>query len=743
MKPSFFLHHDLGALRRLTLAGVAAGILATTLSACGGDDSPATSINRSTASASRHALLIDLDGATYAAVQRGIATGTLPNLARLQVQLAYSGGVFGAPSQQPSLDTPGWATLLTGAWADRHQVASDVAGQAMKSSTVFEMARTANTGLNGAVVGSAGLAGLLAPIYNANALDTLTDCSGNATADSCVTNGALQMIASNYGVVVAQYHTAVDAAINYGQNAAQYAATLAKLDTAVGALVAETAKAPNNAWLVMVTGNHGLGSNSQNDGLPLVPEATTFVGMNQPANNGTAGVNATVPTTLAGLYAYASIADVTPTMLAWVNAQPSAANYAMDGGQLVNSQPVWQLSTITNNADLANPSIALNWSAPSSGEISLLRNGETIAAGLPAGTTTYTDTAGQLTSVYTSKGTYAPNYTVVAGNAARAILSSFSYTPPPPPVPLATTLKNSLVVYYPFSSTLPAADAMGNSTLAPWAAGADGGTVVPSPFGGGALQVDMHAVDGTNGLNGYRLMPNAGSDVTAGSSSFTIGFWFNAGCFPLGVANSANVVAPMTASTVGANHTYPIFGNKNYISGIRAGVEIAANSGDPTGASSGCHLIFNIGDGTNRADPAGGQGKGLGLAYTANKWIYVAMAVDTTAKTVTGYVFDPVNGNESASTSTGSVNVASLVGLANGFGMAEDGTGKMSLTICGNPQGSALPGLSSGTYTATTCGQLPPITMAFSDVAMWNRAVSAADLATIYQSRKPLSTLLP
>jgi hypothetical protein len=91
-------------------------------------------------------LVIDLDGATYAAVQAGIAGGTLPNLGKLEVRLAYSGGMAGTPGQQPTLDTPGWATLLTGGWASRHQVMSQAPRQVVRGATVFQMAKGKNTG---------------------------------------------------------------------------------------------------------------------------------------------------------------------------------------------------------------------------------------------------------------------------------------------------------------------------------------------------------------------------------------------------------------------------------------------------------------------------------------------------------------------------------------------------------------------------------------------------------------------
>lgn len=77
--------------------------------------------NGSSKNAAAHTLLIELDGATYAAVKSGIASSALPNLGKFLLDSACSGGVSGTLSQQPSLDTPSWPTVLTGTWADRHR----------------------------------------------------------------------------------------------------------------------------------------------------------------------------------------------------------------------------------------------------------------------------------------------------------------------------------------------------------------------------------------------------------------------------------------------------------------------------------------------------------------------------------------------------------------------------------------------------------------------------------------------
>ncbi|PIF73763.1 hypothetical protein CLU95_0868 [Variovorax sp. 54] len=662
--------------------------------------------------AANRTLVIDLDGATYGAVQSGIAAGTLPNLANLEVRLAYSGGVAGTPSQQPTLDTPGWATLLTGNWASRHQVMSEAPKQAVRTPTVFQMAREKSTGLNGAAVASAGLAQLLSSDHDSGYLDSLTDCSKDATASDCVTTQAAQLIGGDYATVLAQYRSTKDSALDFGLGSTQYAGTLVKLDKAVGTLVAATAKRPGDRWLIVVTGNHGFSANSQDDGLPLVPESSTFIGLNQPANIGAQGVGAALPEKLVDLYANASIADVAPTVLGHLNALPEAKNHAMDGGRLLGAQPVSQLTATVADNNFSSANVLLNWVAPAAGAITVLRDGQVIASKLPAGTASFTDN--QFSQVVAGKGTYQFSYTVQAGDgteaASRAVLSPpVSYVPP---VPLAPTLRNGLVSYYPFSATLPPVDAMAHSTMGPAASDlpSAAGLVVPGPFPrSNGLLVDTNFVN-TNGFEGYRLTPANGFDISTGTApQFTIGFWFKA---PSCVATS-NVT---------------IISNKSYVSGGNAGVAIGLFS------SSGnlCGVAFNIGSG------GGVRADGPTAPYTqitVNRWVYIAFSVDGVAKTMNMYVFDPVTSTTNrvaVGKSTGAVDLSKLSPFPH-WGIGDDGTGTFLMNKC---NGTATP-----PYFAGKCTVAPTYQHHFGDLAMWNRVLTDVELQSIFLSNKPLSTL--
>ena len=649
--------------------------------------SPASGASSPTAALSNKVLLVDMDGVTYAALQQAVAAGAAPNLAKLHYAPVYSGGGQ-PPSQQPNLDAPGWASILTGTWANRHQVYSDASKQEIQADTVFKTLKAATTSTPltvGAAVGSPRLAGLLKSDNNAGYLGSLVNC---ARVDTCVTQNALNMIGNGNSLVLAQYHSAEDVALSSGFNT-DYSNAVAQLDAALGTLQSAIAKRTSDNWLVLVTTSHGLNAAGGADGLPLLAESTSFIAMNQ-ADNGLLGTT-TAPTLLADLEQRASIADITPTILAYFNALPAAATYGMDGGELIGQTPV---SNVTGTTGSDHASAVLNWTAPTTGAITVLRNG-TVIANLPAGTTTYTDSQLGLTA----SGTYSFDYTIAAGAAPVSTVVQVAYIQVVPPPTLAPTLKNGLVSYYPFG-TLPPVDKLNASQLTPWATDADGGSLVTDPFGGKGLQIDTSIVD-SNGFDGYKLTQT--SDVTK-QPQFTIGMWFRTDC-----------------SKTSGNGT-PVISNKNYFTGKNPGVTIGLFNGS---SNATCNVRFNVADGSTRQDVTS-------FNLTSNQWAYLAVTIDQTAKLMNAYVFDAVLGEQKSVGTTLTINLSKLPGLGV-FGLAEDGTGNYYMNSCNDKP----------PYTVDQCTLSPPIVQDFSDLALWNRVVSEAELQTVYGSGKPLSTLNP
>lgn len=714
------------SLVRLASTLALAALMGSVLTACGTGDDATSSAGPAdpgtvtptpsppSAPLTRRTLFVDLDGVTYDAVRHGIASGQLPNLARLQPQLAYSGGVLNDVSQQPNLDAPGWATLLTGTWASRHRIFAVTSGQKPAVQTLFAKVKSSSTNLTGATVASVPLATLLAPDLAAGALDTLADCSKDAVPDDCVTRNAIQMISNGaYATIVAQYHSAADVALENGLASSEYAQTLAQLDAAVGALVSETDKNPASEWLLVVTSSHGLNANGRADGLPQVLQSATFIAMNKEQNNGQRGLMPALPASITGLYRYASIADVVPTMLAFMGQAPASQDYAMDGAQLIGAPPpVLSVQVAEDNTTRARA--VLNWSAPPNAAIAIMRDGTEIAR-LPAGSTTHTDSLADRSELKTGK--YQFSYAVIAGTSARAVLTPrMSYIKAQPPVPLAATLINGLTVYYPFGEdpqvTAPV-DALANSTMGPWAADANGGATVADPLGGRGLFVDTNIANAA-GYDGYRLRPlSASQDVVnsaiASNGAFTIGFWYKA--------------PACSTNTVGE----PIFSNKTSYatSGATAGILIGMF---------GCGAAFNVADGSRRTDTNAPY-----IPFTENQWVYFALVVDVGAKALSGYVFDPVLGTQSQTKpfATGMV-VSALAGVNQaseiGFGLGEDGTGKFYMVKNGQTAGS---------YDPSRATIDKPMQMAFADLGMWNRALTQDEMSSMFLSQKPLSGLLP
>jgi len=75
----------------------------------------------------RHVILFGIDGCRADALKLAVDNGSAPNIAAL-IQTgavtwnAYAGGELGTATQQPTVSGPGWSSVLTGVWHDKHGV---------------------------------------------------------------------------------------------------------------------------------------------------------------------------------------------------------------------------------------------------------------------------------------------------------------------------------------------------------------------------------------------------------------------------------------------------------------------------------------------------------------------------------------------------------------------------------------------------------------------------------------------
>ncbi|MFM0739420.1 hypothetical protein PQQ51_19440 [Paraburkholderia xenovorans] len=572
--------------------------------------------------------MIGVSGVQYTALQQAIAQQKAPNLARLAIVPALAGGVSGTTTQQATLAGPGWASVLTGTWTNRHGVRNDFSGQAIQADTVFKQVKQ-GAGLKTAAFDSwSTLNALLAPTIAAGYLDAAVDCAG---VDSCVVDAASKSIgAGSADLVFANLSGPATVAASSGLQG-DYPNALAVADQKIGQLLAAVSARQSQPgvkenWLVIVTTDEGLDSTGSESGLPLLSSETAFIGSNQPLTvAGTTvapGTIAAAPT-LAQLAAGATQADVTPTVLGWFALKPNPTTYAMDGASLLGNNAPRAL-TSTPGADQV--SLALSWTAPATApsQYQLYRDGKLIAT-LPGNATSYIDS--QLGE--TASGFYTFNYTIVANGIAVSSLAQINYVQP---VLLDSTLASGLIHFFSFDNGLTDAITPSISLQQFDPSSTTTESLSADNFSGKALQV-ASLNSASAALNGMKL-----ADDVSTQAQFSIGFWFNSN---------------------DAQNDSPAIGNKDWNSGLNPGFVIAQESNGT--------FKFNVGDGAKRAD--------LSIAFTKNAWVYVAMTFDTTALTATAYVDDPTFGLQSGTLSLAGMNVAKIAGIYSTIGLNEDARG--------------------------------------------------------------------
>lgn len=627
-----------GMARGRVLAGTVIATLAATLAGCGGGDDTATTVAPNDTNATRpspaperpsgpRVLLVGVDGATYAQVQGAILRRELPNLAGLNLVPSATGGMPGTITAQAPLDAPSWATVLTGAWANRHGIEDDTGSTTLQAPTLFRYLRAAGKpGLQqGASTSSPTLPALLKTEQEAGMLDTLVDCAG---VDNCVTQNALQQVRSGYGVVFAQYSAPAQAAQDSGFGNGAYATALSAMDKALGELLAAVAARrqaqPGEDWLVMVTTSHGVDATGATTTVPTVENRTAFLATNKSLNSALAKSGAAAPDTPADLSALPTEADIVPTVLAHAGVALDPATTRLDGSALTPATA--GVRAIGATISQYNDAITLTWQNPSAafGVTRVLRDGVQIAA-LGPEVRQYTDKAFDMAT-----GLYQFNYTLVRNDVPVSYLAQIHYVKP---VTLAPTLLNGLATYFSLDGK-PFTDARNAATLGPWAANLDGGTLAADNFSGKSLQLDSR-------VDSYKLV-HSGADI-AQSPQFTLGFWFRTDC------------------TQGNGTGEPILSNKNYISGGNAGIAVALFGS--------CEIRFNLGSGGGKRDDING------MKVSANQWAYLALSVDAAARRFSAYVIDPVLGvQKTENKAIANTDVTKLAGLGTGWGVNDDAT---------------------------------------------------------------------
>ncbi|MNK19771.1 Type I phosphodiesterase / nucleotide pyrophosphatase [compost metagenome] len=614
-------------------------LAASALAGCGGSDDddadagpPPPPVTEPGQAAVGKVLFVGVDGLTYDALRRGVADKSLPNIAQLTATRAWTGGVTGEATQQPTLIVPGWATLLTGQWADTHGVRSNAPGQAMKAPSMFQRIKAAQPQARSAgAFSSTLLASLAGSDRDAGYLQSLTDCAG---VDDCVAAQARDRITEGYDMVVAQFGAPQRAAAESGFGST-YDAVIHQTDAAIGELARQIADRraahPGENWLILVASSHGLGKTGASDGLPFSSNKTILLAANQPALLGGSADDASFD----GLwdnnwYALPGAADVAPTLLAHLKALPGPAAYDMAGTSLTQALALRRVATRTS---MDNKSVTVSWVrvGEPDGEIVVSRDGVEVAR-LPGTATEYVDTG----FTFDTEGVHALNYSVSAGRALSAARASVVYAKP---VVLLPSLRTGLTMFFPFDGNVTDV-AAGGGAITPY-----DGTQAPAYADPGVYGKSFRNERGSAALGAFKLDYPAG--LLDSVQAFTIGFWYQSD----GTANDRSIL-----------------GNKDYNSGANPGITIAQWAGP--------ELRFNLAGGS-RVDIEG-------VKFTPNKPVYIAMTVDKTAKSMVAYRYDSELGFTRLFKGTATVNLAQIAGLFGPhIGLNEDGKGTYGICCAG------------------------------------------------------------
>jgi hypothetical protein len=221
----------------------------------------------------RRAIVFGIDGLRSDALKLAVENGTAPNIAALirdgaVTWNAYAGGNLGTPTQQATNSGPGWASVLTGVWTNKHGVTNNAfTGRNFTDyphffKTLKALDPSATTSslvswpeINNFIVEDSG---------GATICDCHTYTSGSYdNRDAELTTKAVELINTGLQDVMFHYLGAVDIAghtYGFSPTIPEYMQAIAAADARVGLVLNAVRNLPDfdpAEWLFVLTTDHG------------------------------------------------------------------------------------------------------------------------------------------------------------------------------------------------------------------------------------------------------------------------------------------------------------------------------------------------------------------------------------------------------------------------------------------------------------------------------------------------------
>ncbi|GAB2899351.1 alkaline phosphatase family protein [Microbulbifer echini] len=310
-------------------------------------------------------LLIGVDGLQYEKLK---ALDT-PNYDRLILHKAYTGGINGTPNQQDTKSGPGWSTILTGVWVDKHKVATNDSGQANAIfPSLFKRIKEADNNL---WVGSLShWSPINTNFFTADLAQADLVLSGLSDAD--VTARGVQEISSGKVDFLFLHLDDPDGAGHSSCFGDRYNESIHTSDTQLGMLLdaVESRIARGEEWLVLVTTDHGRDSRGCGHGSQTTSEKTIFIGSNLPLNaEHSEYVEDIHNEDFDGIYGHAAQTSIAPTVLRFMDIDLKTT-WKLDGNPLIGSPGIRKLIS-TNNT-------TIQWYSMDSGPVEIYQNDQLI-----------------------------------------------------------------------------------------------------------------------------------------------------------------------------------------------------------------------------------------------------------------------------------------------------------------------------------------------------------------------------
>ncbi len=288
---------------------------------------------------SKKALLIGIDGLQLERMQ----VLDTPNFDRLKILKAYTGGVKGAVSEQRTVSGPGWSTVLTGVWRNKHRISSNDDGAANASwPSIFRYIHESRLG---AQIYSFSTWKPIHSHFFARDVPLMAAHAegGNDANYTQIAQKVLESASPDFMFIHLDAPDIAGHAKGFGE---EYDKAILDSDERLGLLldaVELRERELQENWLVLVTTDHGRDRRGKHHGGQTTNEKTIFIASNKalalPEEPYASGVSKAFD----GLYELPAQTFIVPTILYFMDAF-NDRHWALDGLPLIDPAEVSQQS---------------------------------------------------------------------------------------------------------------------------------------------------------------------------------------------------------------------------------------------------------------------------------------------------------------------------------------------------------------------------------------------------------------